>query len=112
MTQPRRVVVGITGATGAVYAVRLLARLKATGHETHLVASPAGVPHGQEFFAPSETVKRLCRLFWPGFASGADYERLWRYMERSGRRHREPPDRGGPDGPEWDVANVAGQSCR
>ncbi|HZE92843.1 MAG TPA: UbiX family flavin prenyltransferase [Rhizobacter sp.] len=38
-----RVVVGITGATGAVYAVRLLARLKATGRETHLVVSPAGV---------------------------------------------------------------------
>ena len=38
-----RIVVGITGATGAVYAVRLLARLKATGCETHLVASPAGV---------------------------------------------------------------------
>jgi 4-hydroxy-3-polyprenylbenzoate decarboxylase len=39
----RRVVVGITGATGAVYAVRLLERLKAAGRETHLVASPAGV---------------------------------------------------------------------
>ena len=38
-----RIVVGITGATGAVYAVRLLARLKATGCQTHLVASPAGV---------------------------------------------------------------------
>ena len=38
-----RVVVGITGATGAVYAVSLLARLKAAGAETHLVASPAGV---------------------------------------------------------------------
>ena len=38
-----RIVVGVTGATGAVYAVRLLARLKATGCETHLVASPAGV---------------------------------------------------------------------
>ena len=38
-----RVVVGITGATGAVYAIRLLERLKLTGHETHLVASPAGV---------------------------------------------------------------------
>ena len=38
-----RIVVGITGATGAVYAVRLLARLKAAGRETHLVASPAGV---------------------------------------------------------------------
>jgi 4-hydroxy-3-polyprenylbenzoate decarboxylase len=39
----RRVVVGVTGATGAVYATRLLARLKAAGRETHLVASPAGV---------------------------------------------------------------------
>ena len=40
---PARVVVGITGATGAVYALRLLQRLKAGGYETHLVASPAGV---------------------------------------------------------------------
>ena len=38
-----RVVVGITGATGAVYAQRLLLRLKAGGAETHLVVSPAGV---------------------------------------------------------------------
>ncbi len=40
---PTRVVVGVTGATGAVYAVRLLQRLRACGCETHLVASPAGV---------------------------------------------------------------------
>jgi flavin prenyltransferase len=39
----RRVVVGITGATGAAYGVKLLQRLRATGHETHLVASPAGM---------------------------------------------------------------------
>ena len=38
-----RVVVGITGATGAVYALRLLQRLKLAGAETHLVLSPAGV---------------------------------------------------------------------
>jgi flavin prenyltransferase len=38
-----RVIVGVTGATGAVYALRLLQRLKATGAQTHLVASPAGV---------------------------------------------------------------------
>ncbi len=43
MNTARRVVVGITGATGALYAVRLLERLKANGCETHLVASPAGV---------------------------------------------------------------------
>jgi 4-hydroxy-3-polyprenylbenzoate decarboxylase len=39
----RRVVVGITGATGAVYGVRLLQRLRELDCEVHLVASPAGV---------------------------------------------------------------------
>jgi 4-hydroxy-3-polyprenylbenzoate decarboxylase len=40
--RPRRIVVGITGATGAVYGVRLLARLGAiAGVETHLVVSDA-----------------------------------------------------------------------
>ena len=41
--RPVRVVVGVTGATGAAYAVRLLQRLTGCGCETHLVASPAGV---------------------------------------------------------------------
>ena len=41
--RPSRIVVGITGATGAVYAIRLLDRLRETGHETHLVVTPAGV---------------------------------------------------------------------
>ncbi|MEO8152187.1 MAG: UbiX family flavin prenyltransferase [Rhizobacter sp.] len=40
---PARVVVGITGSTGALYGVRLLERLKVAGRETHLVVSPAGV---------------------------------------------------------------------
>ncbi|QAZ40040.1 3-octaprenyl-4-hydroxybenzoate carboxy-lyase [Methylibium sp. Pch-M] len=39
----RRLVVGITGATGAVYGTRLLARARALGAETHLVVTPAGV---------------------------------------------------------------------
>lgn len=39
----RRIVVGITGATGAIYAVRLLRRLRDAGRETHLVATPAGI---------------------------------------------------------------------
>jgi 4-hydroxy-3-polyprenylbenzoate decarboxylase len=42
MTAPR-IVVGLTGATGAIYGVRLLARLRELGAETHLVVSPAGV---------------------------------------------------------------------
>jgi 4-hydroxy-3-polyprenylbenzoate decarboxylase len=41
--RPARVVVGITGATGAVYAVRLLERLRSARRETHLVVSTAGV---------------------------------------------------------------------
>ncbi|ALD91686.1 3-octaprenyl-4-hydroxybenzoate carboxy-lyase [Cupriavidus gilardii CR3] len=41
---PRRVIVAITGATGAVYGVRLLQVLRAVADvETHLLISPAGV---------------------------------------------------------------------
>ncbi len=40
---PPKVVVGLTGASGAIYGVRLLERLRQLGCETHLVASPAGV---------------------------------------------------------------------
>ncbi|MEY8876388.1 MAG: UbiX family flavin prenyltransferase [Leptothrix sp. (in: b-proteobacteria)] len=46
MTDPRppaRLVIGITGASGAVYGVRLLERARALGVETHLVVTPAGV---------------------------------------------------------------------
>ncbi len=41
--RPRRLIVGITGASGAVYGVRLLERARALGVETHLVATPAGI---------------------------------------------------------------------
>lgn len=39
----RRLVVGITGATGAVYGLTLLRRARALGLETHLIVTPAGV---------------------------------------------------------------------
>ena len=39
---PRRLVVAITGASGAVFGVRLLELLRGNGIETHLVVSPAG----------------------------------------------------------------------
>jgi flavin prenyltransferase len=39
---PRRLVVGITGATGAVYGIRLLRTLETAGVETHLVVSRWG----------------------------------------------------------------------
>ena len=38
-----RLVVGITGATGAVYGVRLLQRARELGVQTHLVVTPSGV---------------------------------------------------------------------
>ena len=39
---PMRVIVGMTGATGAIYGVRLLERLREAGAETHLVISRWG----------------------------------------------------------------------
>ena len=39
----QRLVVGITGASGAVYGVKLLQRARALGAETHLVVTPSGV---------------------------------------------------------------------
>ncbi len=38
-----RLVVGVTGATGALYAVKLLQRAREIGVETHLVVTPSGV---------------------------------------------------------------------
>jgi flavin prenyltransferase len=43
LASAQRIIVGVTGATGAVYAVRLLERLRAAGREVHLVVTPAGV---------------------------------------------------------------------
>ena len=43
LAAPRRLVVGISGASGAVYGLRLLARARALGLETHLIVTPAGV---------------------------------------------------------------------
>jgi flavin prenyltransferase len=40
--QPRRIVVGITGATGSIIGVRLLEVMRETGIETHLILSKWG----------------------------------------------------------------------
>ncbi len=37
----KRIIIGITGASGAIYGIRLLEILKAEGVETHLVMSPS-----------------------------------------------------------------------
>lgn len=41
-TSPKRIVLGVSGATGIVYAVQLLRRLRQAGVESHLVVSRAG----------------------------------------------------------------------
>jgi 4-hydroxy-3-polyprenylbenzoate decarboxylase len=44
VTSPRRLVIGITGATGAIYAVRMLQALRAQSDvETHLVGVGIGL---------------------------------------------------------------------
>jgi 4-hydroxy-3-polyprenylbenzoate decarboxylase len=40
--QPPRLIVGISGATGIVYGVRILEMLRAAGVQTHLIVSKAG----------------------------------------------------------------------
>ena len=42
-TRPQRLVLGVTGATGAIYAQKLLVRARSLNVETHLVVTPAGV---------------------------------------------------------------------
>ena len=37
--EPRRLIVGITGASGAIYGIRILQALQGSGIETHLVMS-------------------------------------------------------------------------
>ena len=48
VSQPRRLIVGITGASGAVYGLRLLDALRAAQVETHLVLSAAAVLNAQQ----------------------------------------------------------------
>jgi flavin prenyltransferase len=43
VVRPPRLVVGISGATGVLYAVKLLERARELGIETHLVVTPAGM---------------------------------------------------------------------
>lgn len=40
--EPKNICVGVTGASGAVYSLRVIEVLLATGHDVHLSISPAG----------------------------------------------------------------------
>jgi len=61
VSEPRRLIVAITGASGAIYGTRLLARLRETGGiETHLLLSAAGVLNAhQELGLKRADVERL-----------------------------------------------------
>ena len=65
---PPRLVVGITGATGAAYGVKLLERARALGIETHLVVTPAGVlnAHHELGLSRDALEARADRAYAPG----------------------------------------------
>ena len=64
----QRLAIGITGATGAVYGVRLLERARALGVETHLVVTPAGILNvHHELGLDRSALERLAtRAYAPG----------------------------------------------
>lgn len=73
---PKNVVVGITGASGAAYAVRLLECLTASGVHLHLVVSP----HGRQLLAEELELTDLSPLSLVGPAR-ADQVTLYRFHD-------------------------------
>jgi 4-hydroxy-3-polyprenylbenzoate decarboxylase len=63
MTEPKRIVVGISGASGAIYGVRALELLKAAGAETHLViTSSAQITIAQELSRTPADISALADI--------------------------------------------------
>ena len=74
MTQaaPSRLIVGITGASGTIYGIRLLERLRALGVETHLILSRWGARtliHETSYTV--EQVRQLATRTYPPADQGA-----------------------------------------
>jgi 4-hydroxy-3-polyprenylbenzoate decarboxylase len=66
MDRPRRVIVGISGASGIVLAIRVLEELRRQSVETHLVVSKAGERTLQlETDTSLEKLKKLADVFHP-----------------------------------------------
>lgn len=60
MTTPKRMIVGISGASGIVYGIELLKTLRELEIETHLVISKAGeITRGYETEVSSQELKQL-----------------------------------------------------
>jgi 4-hydroxy-3-polyprenylbenzoate decarboxylase len=73
MAAPRRLIVGISGATGIVYGVRLLELLReAEGIETHLVVSRAGdLTRAHELDLSAKALRELADVSYPVTDIGA-----------------------------------------
>ncbi|MBN3803241.1 UbiX family flavin prenyltransferase [Paraburkholderia sp. Ac-20336] len=68
----RRIVVGISGASGAIYGVRLLEMLRAANVESHLVASrSAQITLADELGMTLADVKQLADVHYPNADIGA-----------------------------------------
>ena len=69
----QRLIVAITGATGAIYGIRLLEMLREAAVETHLVISPWGrrtLLHETTYTVDQVHAKRAS-LLWPPFLGGS-----------------------------------------
>ncbi|HQE92575.1 MAG TPA: UbiX family flavin prenyltransferase [Anaerolineae bacterium] len=60
-----RIIIGITGASGAIYGIRALTALKTLGVETHLVVTPAGLAtlHQELQLAPADLPTLATRVY-------------------------------------------------
>ena len=71
-TIPRRLIVGITGATGSIFGVRLLQTLQGTDVETHLILSRWGARTlAHETSYTLEEVQRMATRVYPENDQGA-----------------------------------------
>ena len=72
MRMAKRIVVGITGATGIIYGVRLLELLRSLDIETHLVISKAGeMTRAHETDLSSAALRNLATRHYPVADVGA-----------------------------------------
>jgi flavin prenyltransferase len=71
-SHPPRLIVGITGATGAIFGVRLLEALRASMIETHLIVSKWGAHTlAEETKYSLERVRQMATYFYPATDQGA-----------------------------------------
>jgi 4-hydroxy-3-polyprenylbenzoate decarboxylase len=72
MPEPRRLIVGISGASGIAYGVRLLELLRTTDVETHLVVSRSGdLTRSHELKISAQELRALADVSYPIGAMGA-----------------------------------------